>query len=159
MSKAIEDATSLFKFNHGVFLEKVADLENDVASKRASNKVNPIIWMAGHLTECRNQVLGLVDKPVKLSWGNQFSKPYDPSATYPSMAEVKQAWIEVSDKLHKALGKVDSKKLDEKIELGAPVARQAVRGGIIFFLYHEAWHLGQVSYAMKGLGMDGLIRR
>lgn len=159
MGKAIDDVRSLFQFNNVVFLEKVGDLEDAIASRRPMKEVNPIIWMVGHMTTTRNQALGLVGKPVQLSWASAFDKPYDPTAAYPSMSEVKTAWSEVSNRLHKALDKVDSDKLDKKIKLGAPVAREAVRGGVIFFLYHEAWHLGQVSYAMRGLGMDGLIHR
>ena len=157
MSKSIRDVTALFKFNSGLFMEKVAELETDQANRRPVDNVNPIIWLAGHMVATRNYLLGLMESQLELNWGDQFSKPYDPSATYPSMAEVKKTWSEVSNKLHDALDKVDKKKLDEKIELGAPIAEEAVRGGIIFFLYHEAWHLGQVSYALRGFGSEGLV--
>jgi hypothetical protein len=45
----------------------------------------------------------------------------------------------------------------KEIDWNLPNGDKTVRGAILFYTYHEAWHLGQIAYARKGMGMDGLV--
>lgn len=47
----------------------------------------------------------------------------------------------------------------KEIRWDLPNGDKTVRGALLFYAYHEAWHLGQIAYARKGMGMEGLVRR
>ena len=47
--------------------------------------------------------------------------------------------------------------LEKAIEWDLPNNDKTVRGAFLFYSYHEAWHFGQIAYARRSNGMEGLV--
>ena len=55
------------------------------------------------------------------------------------------------------LAQVSESELTKELDYKLPHGDNTVRGALIFFAYHEAWHFGQIAYVRKCLGMEGLV--
>jgi hypothetical protein len=157
MTPAMQTALNTLRFDNKLFLELVATLDDDTARRRTADDVNPIIWIAGHLLNSRRYLLGLFGEERTLSFEARLAAKYDPAAEYPSMSDIKSAWIDISDALFTQMEGASDDHYTKKIDWNLPNGDKTVRGAVLFYTYHEAWHLGQIAYARKAMGMDGLV--
>ena len=113
--------------------------------------------MTGHLLNSRKYLLDLFGDETKLECEMKFREKYDPSVEYPSMSELKDAWVSISDELFTKMQQAGDDHFTKEIDWDLPNKDKTVRGAFLFYAYHEAWHLGQIAYARKGMGMEGLV--
>ncbi|MDH3197978.1 MAG: DinB family protein [Candidatus Krumholzibacteria bacterium] len=157
MTPAMQTALNTLRFDNKLFLELVATLDDDTAHRRIADDVNPVIWIAGHLLNSRRYLLGLFGVESALPFEEQLKAKYNATADYPSMSDIKSAWIDISDALFRQMEQASEDQYTKKIDWNLPNGDKTVRGAVLFFTYHEAWHLGQIAYARKAMGMDGLV--
>jgi len=157
MKRSMETCLRTLELGNAFFLEKIAKMDDAAVRERVAGEVNPIIWLAGHLLLSRNYLLGLFGKARDLAFESKFTSKYDPAAEYPSMATLESAWIDVSDALLKHMRKASDDHFSKRIDWNIPNGDKTVRGAVLFYTYHEGWHMGQIAYARKGMGMDGLV--
>ena len=43
------------------------------------------------------------------------------------------------------------------VDWGVPNGDKTVRGAVLFYMYHEGWHMGQIAIARRAMGMEGLV--
>lgn len=157
MDPAMQTVLNTFKFDNGFFLDGIATLDDETARRLVVDNTNPVIWLAGHLLNSRKYLLELFGDTRELSWEPKFREKYDPSAAYPALAEIKEAWVSISDALFSAIEQASDDHFTKEIDWNLPNGDKTVRGALLFFAYHEAWHLGQVAYARRGMNMKGLV--
>ena len=157
MNPSMQTALNTFGFGSELFLNGVAKLDDDASARSIADAVNPILWLAGHLLISRKHLLGLFGEERTLSFESKFTDKYDPAAEYPSMSEIKAEWVSVSDALFSKMEQASDADFTREIDWNLPNKDQTVRGAVLFFAYHEGWHLGQAAYARKAMGMDGLV--
>lgn len=157
MAASIRTVIDLFKIGDSFFVEKIGNLDKETAGKRVSDNTNSILWIAGHLCSVRAHLLELVGGKVDVPWEKQFQEKFDPSKDYPEMATIRDLWVSISDQLFEKVESATEDALSKDLEYELPHGNNTVRGAIIFFAYHEAWHLGQIAYARKCMDMEGLV--
>jgi len=157
MNPAMQTSLETFKLNSGFFLNGVATLDDKTARQRIAGEVNPIIWMAGHLLNCRKYLLDLFGEERELAFEPKFREKYDPDGDYPSMSEIKDAWESISDELFDKMAQASDDHFTKEIDWNLPNGDKTVRGAILFYVYHEGFHFGQIAYARRGMNMTGLV--
>lgn len=157
MHESISAAAKLLKFDNDLFLNKIANLEEKTANARINDNVSPVRWIAGHMTSTRAHVLQLLGGKFDVPWGSKFQDKYDPSVDYPGMSELRGAWTEISAQLFSRLEQAGPDILEEKLDYELPHGENTVAGAVVFFTYHEAWHLGQISLIRKSHDMEGVV--
>lgn len=158
MNPSMQSCLNTLKLGDELFVHKVATLDDESARTRIAGDVNPVLWLAGHLLMSRNYLLGLFGDERELAFADQLQKEYDPD-DYPSLAEIKEAWLDISKELSARMEAAGEDDFTRPIDWNLPNRDKTVRGAVLFYTYHEAWHLGQIAYARKGMGMDGLVPR
>ena len=73
---------------------------------------------------------------------------------YPSVAELSEAWQSVADDFGEVLASKSEEEFDSVSEGGAHDER-SLRDQVVFFAWHEGYHLGVVGSIRKSLGMLG----
>ena len=157
MNAAMQTSLNTFRLNDQLFARGVATIDNETAHRRIAGDVNPIIWMAGHLLNCRKYLLDLFGEERELPNESRFREKYDPDGDYPSMAEITESWTAISSALFDRMEQASDDHFEKEIDWNLPNNDKTVRGAILFYLYHEAYHLGQIGYALRGMDKDRLV--
>lgn len=157
MNPSMQTAANMFKLGDAFFTGRISTLDDEVLQRRVAGDVNPIIWMAGHLLNSRKYLLELFGGNITLPFESKFSEKYNPSTEYPPMKDIKEIWIDISSKLLAKMEQASDDHYTTIIDWNLPHGDKTVRGAILFYVYHEGWHMGQIAYALKGMGMEGLV--
>ena len=73
------------------------------------------------------------------------------------MAEITEAWTGISSTLFDRMEQASDDYFEKEIDWNLPNNDKTVRGAILFYIYHEAYHLGQIAYALRGMDKDRLV--
>jgi hypothetical protein len=157
MKPSMQTVLNSFRFGNDIFLNGIATLDDAAATRRVVDNTNPTLWLAGHLLMSRWHLLTLFTDTEELPWASKFNDKYDAAVDYPSMSEMKDAWVKVSDALFAQMEQATDDHYSKAIDWNLPNGDKTVRGACLFYSYHEAWHYGQIAYARKGMGMEGLV--
>lgn len=148
-----------FRITTNLYMKAMSGVEKDVAMRRPGPVSNPLLWLAGHVTHFRSRLLTLLGVPREYPWGSVFDTGAKVGSAdmYPSPVELVALWEEQSELLMDRLAA-----LTEADLLAPPMARvpstdATLRGAIGYFSLHEAYHVGQMGYVRKWLGLTPII--
>ncbi len=136
------------------------DLTDEQAVARPRGEGGPsIAWTVGHLLNYRIFMLNRFgrarDNPYEEKFGNV---PASDGADYPSLAELRGAWDQVSQDFMAAVSALSEAELDARLEEGWH-EEQTLRDQVVFFAWHEGYHLGGLGQIRKALGLPGPAER
>ncbi len=156
-NKAIENVVKLFNFNSTLFNDRVATVNEDVANKVIGENFTSITWMSGHLINSRVFILSLVGGSYDFPFAEVCKGKFDASKDYPSMSELLVHWKAINAILEPLLVNLTEENLNTEIDFKPPTEDATVRGGLIFLLYHEAFHLGQITSIKRNQGLESVL--
>ena len=159
MHPSIGTVAEQFRITTNLFIKAMSDIQKDEAMRRPGPMSNPLLWLAGHVIHFRTRLLTLVGVPRDFPWGDVFdtgSKVGD-ERIYPSPEELVSAWEELSEILMDRLATLTEADLMRPPSARVPTIDATLRGAIGYFSLHEAYHVGQMGYVRKWLGMTPII--
>ena len=158
MDPVVAPSAHLFGLGDRLFAQALKGVSAEQALKRPDGKANSLLWIAAHMAKSRTHLANLIGLERKLPWGDLFDRGGQPgdSATYPSIDEIKSTWTELHDALMKRIEEMTDGDLAAPVPIKFPIPDNTRRGAISFIAYHEGYHVGQLSYARKLLGLAGL---
>ena len=158
-SRAIAPIARMYRLNEYFFGQALDGLSVEELWRRPAENANPMIWIAGHMTDTRAVVLKALHEDFELPWGEQFKrycKVGEPSQ-YPDVAQIRSAMADISERIRSRLAAVTDEQLDQfATGVGVPNARTLMHE-IAQLAWHDSYHLGQMAYLRKALGFDGLV--
>ena len=122
-SSALKIVIPGFRWHTQMFDNMLKDLTEADATKRIEGRTNNIVWTFGNLVNCRYwlaNVLGVEDKDPNDALFKE-GRAYDATATYPTLAEFKRNWHNISKKLYDKLLSVTDEVLNEAEDFGMKV--------------------------------------
>jgi hypothetical protein len=104
-------------------------------------------------------LLTLLGVPREFPWGNIFdtASKVGEASIYPSPEDLVAAWEELSEILMDRLAVLTEQDLLKPPSARVPTIDATMRGAIGYFSLHEAYHVGQMGYVRKWLGMTPII--
>ena len=148
---------TIFAFSDSFVLQALEGLTHEELWRPLTTSNNPLLWVAGHIVQCRAMVLQILGEQVDTGWGSLFDRgakignPKD----YPSGPEVARLMSEISPRLHNALASLQDEQLSRPASLPIP-GLTTLTDELAFFALHDGYHVGQLAYVRKGLGYPGL---
>ena len=142
----------MFNMQAGIFSNALEGLSDKNALDRPNDKVNHLNWLLGHLATCRLMLFNLLGGNEKDPYIDLYFKALSTENTYPSLAVVKSCFETATRQLVQKIESIS----EEEMETEIPGKGGRPKDFISFFVYHEAYHLGQVGYARKFLGLPAL---
>ena len=158
MDPVMAAAAHMFGTNEHLLTKALVGLSDEDAWKHPGD-ANPIYWIVGHLAVYRHRLASLVGAGADLPWADVFkrtSQP-DPESGGPALSEIREAFVAALSVLTARLAELTDAELSADAPVKLPTPDPTLRGMIIFFAYHEAYHVGQVAYALKWLGQPGIV--
>ncbi|MDF1543562.1 MAG: DinB family protein [bacterium] len=136
----------------------LAEVSEEDFVRRMGENSNSLQWVMGHLISSRSfmlQQLGL-DEPIYCEGLFRRGQAAQESSNYPSKEKMLSDWDDISKRLLDAIESADEETLTGKAEYTYPIEDETVYGGTVFLGFHEAYHIGQIAYIQKMLGMKTL---
>ena len=126
--------------------------------RRPESGGNPLGWLLGHMVVSRAQLLRALGRPYDHRLGHQFDRGsmlVDPSQS-PAREILEAAWTETRPLMRDAFAALS----DEAVMAAAPgrprPGVQTVADLIAFSAFHESYHVGQMGYLRRLLGLPGV---
>ena len=159
MHASIVTVAEQFRITTNLFIKAVSGLDGEQAMRRPGPVSNPLLWMAGHVTHFRTRLLTLVGVPTDFPWGGLFDTgaKVGPPELYPKAEEIVAVWEEMSELLVERLDALTEEDLAAPPIARVPTTDATLRGAIGYFSLHEAYHVGQMGYVRKWLGLTPII--
>lgn len=137
-------------------LEHISEEESTIAF---SENLNPVKWVAGHLTDARitiNDIVssGSINADYKKLFGKGTSNKID--ASFPTIEQIKTDWTSISEQLKFTLQNLPDEKLLSKPPFQTSIPDETLLGLIAYFTIHESFHIGQLSIYRKLIGKPAM---
>lgn len=144
-----------FMLNTRLFLNCLDGVDDDAALSRPGPESNPIAFVACHLLDARSYLARFVGAEYENPYQELFDRAQrmEELEEIPPIEGLRSAWHAVSTALSGRFPKLTAAELGRESPQKFPVNDETVLGGIAFLLTHEAFHIGQLAYVRKYLGL------
>jgi hypothetical protein len=150
----------IFNANTALLSKAFDGVGPDQLWHRPSLENNPMLWIAGHMVGTRALMLQILGDPLDTGWGTLFGRGavLGDEARYPSRDEVLKVHATVAARVQAKLLSMTADQLGAAATAGPkPAGVSTVGEQIGFFALHDSYHLGQLGYIRKALGLPNLV--
>jgi uncharacterized protein YndB with AHSA1/START domain/uncharacterized damage-inducible protein DinB len=127
--------------------------------KRPTPQTNGMLWIFGHMAAVRSRLLVALGDEFDPGLGDLFGRgaaPQDASA-YPTRETINEASREVNRRLFARLAELTDADLAAPAKGPRPHSVQTIAEQIAFIALHDSYHVGQLAYVRKALGLPGVV--
>ena len=148
----MDNATNLFR-------TALVGVNREHFLQRPGPHSNPMVWVAGHLTQFRCRLAAMLGLPRELPWSTLFStgSVIGDLSTYPQREEIERLWTDVSGELAARLATLNAAELNAPPPPRIASTDGTMAGAIALFAFHEAYHVGQLGYLRRFLGYQSIM--
>jgi hypothetical protein len=126
---------------------------------RPTSQSNPMLWIFGHMVATRVQLLALFGERFDTGWGDVFARGSalaDPSG-YPTRDAVQGASRDLNTRLYAKLALLTGADLAQPASRAFTPAVKTLADQIAFLTMHDTYHVGQLAYVRKAIGLPGVV--
>jgi hypothetical protein len=154
MNTDFANIEGIFNTNTGIVQKAITDIALDDWFRHPGDASNHLTFVMGHLAVHRGRVVNLLGGNWAAPWSKLFTRGTERVAReeYPKIEEIKNAWSDASEQLAACFKAASPELLSQPAPEGPPSFDQKISGVVAFLAFHEAYHVGQVSYLRKWLG-------
>jgi uncharacterized damage-inducible protein DinB len=158
MESLVRPIVAQYTLSNGILATAVKDLTGRDAMTRSRNGEGPsIAWTVGHLCHFKTQTLGLLGRPTDNPFAAQFEKtPATDGQEYPPLTELMASWASLHAELSAALGAASAQQLESPMPGAGPHEEKRILDTVLFFAWHEAYHIGAIGAIRKELGRKAI---
>jgi hypothetical protein len=149
----------IFKLNDAWIAGALDGLTDDQVWQRTSDANNPMLWIVGHGIDTRVHLLRLLGQSVETGWGDLFARGavVSEAGRYPSRLNILEKQAEIGKRLQSALRSLTADDM-ARPAIGPQLPGASTLGEQIgFFALHDSYHVGQLGFIRKALGLSSLI--
>jgi uncharacterized protein YndB with AHSA1/START domain/uncharacterized damage-inducible protein DinB len=127
--------------------------------KRPTPQNNSMLWIYAHMATVRARMLNVLGDAYDPGLGEAFGRgaQVQDSESYPAREKIIEASREVNARLFARLATVGEAELSRKATGPMPPSVQTVGDQLAFFALHDSYHVGQLAYVRKALGLPGVV--
>lgn len=156
---AAEAFIVLYDFHTKLYHNVLVDISDADAQKRLDSKANHIAWIAGSLVQERYELA----KPLGVTGFSQTTdelfrdhKGIQDGAAYPSLAEYKKDWDQISPVLKDALINLSEEQWNGPDPYNMPGGNYSLFDVFTFCMDRESYCIGQIGLWRRLLGYDAM---
>lgn len=156
---AIKPVAFIFANNDSLADRSFIGVKPEDLWKRPTPNTNSMLWIYAHMVATRARILGVFGETYETGWGEAFGRGaelQDP-ASYPTREKIGQAATEINARLFARLAEVGDAELSREAKGPRPPSAQTVGDQLAFLALHDSYHVGQLAYVRKALGLPGVV--
>lgn len=156
MKREISVLLNLVRLNTRLFTNALEGVSNEEALRRINDKTNNISFIALHVLDARYYLCGYLGEDIPNPFNDTLDNinSIEQMTEYPRLETIITHWEEISPRLEAALQKLEPERYNLKSDTDFPVEDKSILGGISFLIQHESYHIGQISFIRKYLGLN-----
>lgn len=145
--------------NTRLFVNCLDGVSDEMALKRSEGSNNPMAFLAVHVLDARYYLArsaGLeIENPFKEAL--EGAKSADDIEEYPRLDSVRDAWKDVSEKLSGRLEGLTETDLEAEAPYDFPIeGGKSILGMMTFLTQHDTYHVGQMAFLRRALGLEAM---
>jgi uncharacterized damage-inducible protein DinB len=158
MDPRVAPLAAIFELNTDLLLNCLDGLSQAEAQRRLDGGGNSIIFLAAHLADTRHFLLGRLGHPLAnpLSRYLADAQRIEDIGEWPSIDEVRRAWLAVSAQLTEVLGLLDGQAVEKPGAHRFPIPDSTPLGMLAFLAQHDSYHVGQAGFIRRQLGKSAM---
>ena len=159
VESALVPITHQFRDTTRLYGRALTGVTHDALLMRPGPESNPLLWIAGHLVQQRTRLLGALGPTRQLPWDDLFGTGsiIGDLTLYPSVGELEAVWRSVTNELVHRLESVSGASLAAPSPSWLRTNDGTLLGALAFAAMHEAYHVGQMGFLRKWLGLDPIF--
>ena len=148
-----------FETGTNLFRKALRGVEREALVRRPGPRSNSMLWIAGHLTQFRYRVAGILGAEGELPWGAMFATgaKVGDAEGYPDGDEILARWDAITPELMRRLSALSVQKLAGPAPPRVASADGSLGGALAYLALHEGYHIGQLGFLRKWLGLSPLL--
>jgi uncharacterized damage-inducible protein DinB len=148
---------NIFRINSNLINNCFKDVKEEFVQKSISNN-NNFIQIAIHILDARYYIAELLGLKNTFRFREMFSKAdkLNNIKPLPSTKEILSEINNTTDLIISKLLVFEEKNLKKNISHNFPYVESTLLGAITFLIQHESYHVGQLGYIRRYLGMDSV---
>lgn len=161
MDPSLSGLTDILTLNARLFVNCLHDVTEQQLRAQPAPDVNTIGLLACHIIDARRYLLKLIDVDVPDPFGGRLERVQKVSdmTWYPTTGDLTTWWRDLAAKLEARLDALTPDDLARPVDMPFPTDDQSVRGAIAFLTQHEAYHIGQMAYVRRCVGLAAMTYR
>ncbi len=126
---------------------------------RPTPQSNPMLWIFGHMVDTRARLLKILGEEVDAGLGDVFGRgaALQDTSGYPTRDKILEASRAVNARLYAKLGALTDADVAKPATRSFTHAVQTVGDQVAFLVMHDTYHIGQLAYVRKALGLPGVV--
>jgi uncharacterized protein YndB with AHSA1/START domain/uncharacterized damage-inducible protein DinB len=156
---AIKPVAFIFAANDSLAERSFQGVADADLWKRPMPQNNPMLWIFGHMADTRARLLKILGDDFDPGWADVFGRgaALQDTAGYPSREKINEVSREVNKRLYAKLGAMTDADVSRQATRSFTNAVQTVGDQIAFLAMHDTYHVGQLAYVRKALGLPGVV--
>lgn len=141
------------------FLNALKNISEEESNLQFAENLNPIKWVAGHLTDARMTIFNIVSgEPINEEYKKLFGKGTSSQSIKKNttIEQIRVDWTTISFELKTTLQNLSDEKLLSKPPFQTSIPDETLLGLVAYFSIHESFHIGQLSIYRKLIGKEAL---
>lgn len=157
-NSSISPLIEQFNLQTRLFSNLLKDVDPINYNKKPNSTTNNYAWLAGHVLNTRYGIANDFGLKLTSPYAELYVnfRGYDPKLSYPSLEDVKKNWHTVSGKMISHLNELTDDFLNSPAPFQVPVGDNTMKGLLAFFSHHEAYHIGQLGFLRRYLGIPAM---
>jgi len=158
MDPRVAPLAAIFELNTDLLVNCLDGLSQAEAQRRLDGGGNSIIFLAAHLADTRHFLLGRLGHPLAnpLSRYLADARSIEDIGEWPTIDEVRRAWLAVSARLSEVLADLEAETMDKPGAHRFPVPDPTPLGMLAFLAQHDSYHVGQAAFIRRQLGKPAM---
>jgi hypothetical protein len=148
-----------FRETTRLYVRALDGVTRDALLTRPGPRSNPLLWVAGHLVQQRTRLLGALGPARQIPWDDLFGtgSMIGDLHNYPGIGELDAVWRSATEELLRRLETINSSSLAAPSPDWLRTQDGTLLGALAFAAMHEAYHVGQMGFLRKWLGLDPIF--
>jgi uncharacterized damage-inducible protein DinB len=136
-------------------------VDDVLARQRPSRDTNHLAFLTAHLADARHFLAATLGVPLENPLASQleYGKTLDEVGDLPPLGDLTAAWDRVSAHLADRMADLTASRLDADSGLRFPVRDRSVLGAASFLVQHDSYHIGQMAFLRRQLGLTPMSYR
>lgn len=154
MLPSLAPLAAVLDLDTDLLLNCLDGLSEDEGRRRLAGGGNCATFLAAHLADSRYFLAARLGRPLQnpLSRYLADARTVDDIREWPTLAEIRQAWLAVSAHLTGVLRDLDETALAAPEAARFPIGDGTRLGVLTFLAQHDAYHVGQLAFLRRQLG-------